>query len=105
MTEHRMERIFQSIEPTPADIARAAELPVLTACPRRYCWWWHSLDFDWEIPASKGCSYLNATKPLHWKDTDKACCRCDADSESDHYEPREPHLEQDGFDRYRFCRP
>jgi hypothetical protein len=104
MTQPRNGRIFISVDPTPEDIARAAELPVESACPRRYCWWWKSLAFDWETPAKEGCTYAAACKPSHWQDTEKLCCRSGADSGADHYEPREPHLEQDGFAWDRFCR-
>ena len=100
----RSGRVFEVITPSPGDITRANELP-LTACPRRYCWWWQSLSFDWEIPANEGCTYLNVPKPSHWLDTDKPCCRCDTSSQVDHYEPREPHLEHDGFHRHRYCGP
>jgi hypothetical protein len=89
------------VTPTPEDIARARELP-LTACPRRYCWWWKTLAFDWDTPAAAGCDYFATPKPAHWEDTNVPCSRCDPKSTVDHYEPREPHLEADGFDRDRF---
>ena len=97
-----MGRYFLSVTPSPEDIARASQLP-LSTCPRRYCWWWRSLAFEWDVPVVEGCTYFDSPKPSHWLDTDKPCCRCDSNSVIDHYEPREPHLEQDGFDRYRFC--
>ena len=105
MTQSRNGRAFECTTPSAKDIVRASELPLLTACPRRYCWWWKTLAFDWETPVIEGCTYLNETKPLHWVGMDKPCCRSDANSNIDHYEPREPHLEADGFDRYRFCGP
>lgn len=24
-------------------------------CPRRYCWYWHSLSFDWDLKPEDGC--------------------------------------------------
>jgi hypothetical protein len=96
-----MSRHFQPVNPSNEDIATAMALP-LSACPRRYCWWWHSLDFDWDLAPAEGCHYFEEPKPSHWADTDKPCCRCDPESTADHYEPREPHLEADGFDRHRF---
>ena len=95
-------RILDSVTPSAEDVARAGELP-LTACPRRYCWWWKSLTFDWETRVADECEWLAATKPLHWEFPNVPCCRAVPETEIDHYEPREPHLEADGFHRYRFC--
>ena len=73
------------------DIARAATIP-LNSCPRKYCWWWKSLKFEWDISLAQGCEcqFLCGRKDL---------------GALDQYEPREPHLEEDGFHRYRFCGP
>jgi hypothetical protein len=98
-------RLFESVTPSPEDVARARELPMLTACPRRYCWWWQSLAFDWDTPVEDGCRFLSAPKSPEWQLADVPCSRCVADSGIDHYEPREPHLEADGLHRYRFCGP
>ena len=97
-------RYFRSVTPSPDDLDRARRLP-LSACPRRYCWWWRTLSFDWGLSVAAGCDYLARPKPSHWKDIEVPCCRMQAGSGSDHYEPREPHLEADGFERYRFLRP
>jgi hypothetical protein len=98
-------RLFESVTPSPEDVARARELSPLTACPRRYCWWWQSLAFDWDTPVEDGCRFLSAPKSPEWQLADVPCSRCVAGSGIDHYEPREPHLEADGFHRYRFCGP
>jgi hypothetical protein len=98
-------RIFECVTPSAADVARAAELPVLTACPRRYCWWWQSLGFDWDTPVATGCRLSESPKPPGFRFAEVPCCRLDPASGVDHYEPREPHLEADGFDRHRFCGP
>ena len=104
MTEDNIGRYFRSVTPSSGDIARAEELQ-LTECPRRYCWWWMSLSFDWDHTPAEGCQYAEAPKRPHWQFTDVPCCRSDVTSGVDHYEPREPHLEADGFHRYRFCGP
>ena len=96
-------RLFESNTPSPADVARARELSVLTACPRRYCWWWQSLDFDWDTPVTDGCRFFDAPKSAGWQFMDIPCSRCVSGSGIDHYEPRESHLEADGLHRHRYC--
>lgn len=90
-------RIFDSFEPTCVDITFAESIPA-NECPRRYCWWWTSLSFEWDTKAAQGCTWLLREKPSHWKFTDIACCRCDPDSKIDHFEPRGLHIETDGID-------
>ena len=102
MAERSRPRVFRSVKPSEDDIARAATLP-LTSCPRRYCWFWHSLSFDWDTPVTEGCTVADAD-PSFWKNTDTPCCRTDSPG-VDHYEPREGHAEEDGVDPYRFCGP
>ena len=94
-------RYFESSTPSPEELDRARKLP-LSACPRRYCWWWKTLSFDWDIAVADGCEWLARPKPSHWADTNLPCCRSEEWSEADHYEPREPHLEADGFSPNRF---
>ena len=53
--------------------------------------------FDWDVSLSVGCTFLTSPKPPGMANTDTPCCRCDAASTVDHYEPREPHLLEDGF--------
>ena len=100
-----MGQAFDFVTPSPEDLDRAAKLERLTDCPRRYCWWWQSLAFDWDTLVAEGCTYPDRTNHLHRLDTDKPCSRWDASSGADHYEPREPHLEGDGFHRYHFLPP
>ena len=92
---------FRVVHPSDDDLARAAEIP-LDACPRRYCWWWPSLAFEWEIEPATGCEWLTTKKPTGWKNTDLPCVRSGAEGGVDHYEPREPHLMEDGFETTRF---
>lgn len=68
------------------------------ACPRRYCFWWKSHLFDWEIPPSQGCAFLLSGKPPGWMLPNVPCCRADPLSPIDHFEPNEPNLEQDEVD-------
>jgi len=104
MREQGTGRLFVAVTPAQKDIVRARALP-RTACPRRYCWWWQSLAFDWDTPVSQGCRLLESPKPPNYQYADILCCRNDFASDIDHYEPREPHLEADGFYRYEFCGP
>ena len=89
-------RLFVVTTPSADDLVRAASIPV-NQCPRRYCWWWRSLSFDWEVTPSLGCTFLTSPKPGGMANADVPCCRCDDASTVDHYEPREPHLLDDGF--------
>jgi len=73
------------------------------SCPRRYCWYWHTTSFDWDVAPSLGCGVAEehigqlfsagqAVPP--WR----VCCRATGNTHHpDHYEPREPHLEADGW--------
>ena len=97
-------RVFSVVTPTEDDLARAARIP-LDACPRRYCWWWQSLGFDWETPITIGCTFLASRKPPRWPSPEVPCCRAVAGSGPDQYEPREPHLQDDGYDDRRFSPP
>jgi hypothetical protein len=96
-------RIFAVYSPTAEDLAKASLLPA-DACPRRYCWWWRSLSFDWNVIPAEGCTFLHAGKVAGWKNSDVACCRSDRQSVTDHFEPREPHLLEDGIDPARWLR-
>jgi hypothetical protein len=89
-------RLFNAITPSPEDLARAASIPA-QECPRRYCWWWRSLSFDWELTPSEGCTFSTSPKPPGMTNADVSCRRCDSSSAVDHYEPREPHILKDGF--------
>lgn len=77
-----MTKIYLPVTPTPEDLERARQLPD-TACPRRYCWFWHSLSFDWDTPEPQGCTLTN-------------CRRATGNQHHvDYYEPREPHILED----------
>jgi hypothetical protein len=90
-------KFFSPHRPSAEDIERAKELPRDT-CPRRHCWWWHTLSFDWEVPVASGCTFLSAEKPPGWHESQTPCKRSDPESTVDHCELREPHLVEDGFD-------
>lgn len=90
-------RVFTAITPSADDIEKAKLLAV-DACPRRYCWWWRSLSFEWNVPVEVGCTYLRAEKPPSWRMPDAPCVRCNPDSTVDQFEPREPHMLEDGVD-------
>jgi hypothetical protein len=89
--------------PTQEDLERARLIP-LTACPRRYCWWWRTASFDWHLSPAEGCEFLERVESDYWKNADKPCCRADPQSTPDHFEPR-PYLREDGFDEWRFNGP
>ena len=57
------------------------------------------MQFDWDVAAAEGCTFLGADKPPGWKNADVPCCRCAA-THVDHFEPREPHLLDDGFESF-----
>lgn len=97
-------RIFSGVTPSTDDLSRAARIP-LNECPRRYCWWWQSLGFDWETPVAEGCTFLQSRKLTSWPSSEVPCCRAVPGSGADQHEPREPHLQEDGFDDRRFCVP
>ena len=102
---HRAElRVFEAATPTAEDLDRARALS-RSACPRRYCWWWPSLAFDWDPPVADGCRLRASPKPAGFRFPDVPCGRRGPASGVDQYEPREPHLEEDGFRRDHFCVP
>lgn len=89
-------RVFTPYEPRADDLARVRALPA-TACPRRYCWWWRSLAFEWDVSAAEGCTFLESEKPPEWLNPDEPCVRACPTAHRDHFEPREPHLIEDGL--------
>ena len=94
-------RVFRAHSPSPDDLEMARTLEK-TDCPRRYCWWWASLSFEWDQTIEEGCTFLMARKPKGYRNAEAPCLRCDGSSEVDHYEPREPHLMEDGMEVDRF---
>lgn len=81
---------------SPADVRRAKTLPPST-CPRRYCWWWRSLAFEWDISPAEGCTFLTSEKPPNWHNPGRPCKRADPESSTDHFLPRESNLIEDGL--------
>ncbi len=90
-------RYFEVVEVSDEDLKRASMIPN-DACPRRYCWWWRTLSFDWGLTPAEGCTWPEAEKRPHWHYIDIPCKRSDPASEIDHFEPREPHIEADSID-------
>ena len=90
-------RIFRPYSATADDLEKFGQLAT-KACPRRYCFWWQSLAFDWEHAASQGCRFSELEKPPGWLNTEIACCRADPNSKIDHFERRESSLLDDGGD-------
>jgi hypothetical protein len=97
-------KALEILIPSAEDLERSRSIP-RTECPRRYCWWWHSLSFDWDIEVSQGCTFLQSKKPPGWKHPEAPCKRSATESQIDQYEPREPHLEEDGFEIHDFSNP
>ncbi len=90
-------RVFSAHEPSAEDIARAKQLPA-NACPRRYCWWWQTLAFDWDVSVDDGCRFQKIKKHPSFVRPNEPCVRCVPTSAVDQFEPREPHLLEDGLD-------
>jgi hypothetical protein len=82
--------------PAKEDLERARALPA-DACPRRYCFHWDSSSFHWERTPKEGCLFLVGKKP-GWKYAGIPCCRSDASSVVDQFEPNEWSAEADGMD-------
>jgi hypothetical protein len=87
--------------PTAADIERAKSLPA-DACPRRYCFWWGPMLFEWDLSPQDGCTFLHRGKPPGWLLPNTPCCRSDSSSPIDHYEINDPAIESDGIDASRW---
>jgi hypothetical protein len=98
-------RALPTFGASPEAIQEAREKLTRGQCPRRYCWYWHSLSFDWELKPEDGCEVANehpcdsllkdqGAEVSRWRQ----CCRAsDNPQHPDYYEPREPHLEADGW--------
>src|SRR5262249_20861180 len=94
-------RIIQEVASTESDIRKANVIPA-GGCPRRYCWWWTSLSFEWNLTPQEGCTFLECPKPPGFRFSDIPCCRSEPSSRIDHFEPREPHIRRDGIDPSRW---
>lgn len=106
MSEPLGSRVHLSVVPSPAEVEKARELLSRESCPRQYCWYWHTLSFDWEMSPSEGCEVAERhiarllleraqSEPVPaWQ----VCCRATENSQHpDFYEPVEPHLTADGW--------
>jgi hypothetical protein len=84
-------------------VDEARERLTRESCPRLYCWYWHSLGFDWDMPPDQGCEVAERHhNRVFWAGQAVApwqhCCRATGNSQHQaYYEPREPHLEADGW--------
>jgi hypothetical protein len=95
-------RLFEVVDVTEDDLHKAGNLPA-DACPRRYCWWWASLSFDWNAAVKEGCTVVESTEvPPKYRHV--PCCRSDRSSDVDHFEPRLPHILDDGIDASRWLK-
>ena len=98
----RRVKVFEPYVATVEDLKRV-ELLASSDCPRRYCWWWQSLAFDWEVSIGEGCRFLSSEKPKGWLEANTPCSRMTSEGKVDHFEPREPALREDGFPLLRFA--
>ena len=75
--------------PSPAaELSEAHRLLHREDCPRRYCWWWHSLQFDFHLAPSEGRE-LAERWPRKYVKGGPICCRASHGAKhKDHYEPR-----------------
>jgi hypothetical protein len=98
-------RIYMSVVPIQAELAEARQRLTRESCPRRYCWYWHTLSFDWGSGTDKGCEVTD--RHIHRLIFERHsgpippwlhCGRATGNPQhSDYFEPREPHLEADGW--------
>ena len=106
MSEPLGGRIHLSLVPSPIELKHARERLSRESCPRRYCWYWHMLAFDWELSPAEGCEVARRhitqlllrraqSKPVPaWQQ----CGRGSGNPQHpDYFEPREPHLQADGW--------
>lgn len=101
-------RLFGAL---PEEVQEARQKLKRNLCPRRYCWYWHSLSFDWQLKPEEGCRVADE-HPSHALPTPsgaavapwRQCCRASGNAHHpDFYEPREPHLKADGWPKGAFC--
>jgi hypothetical protein len=90
-------RVLEVYTPTSVDLTKAKALSA-SECPRRYCWWWRSLSFEWGLGVKDGCTFLRGGKESGYSNARIPCCRSDPSSKVDHFEAREPHLNEDHVD-------
>lgn len=76
---------------TPDDAEKCKQL-LFHSCPRRYCAWWQSHDFDWETPVESGCQYPASELGV------PPCRRAaPASTNDDHFQIREDRAIADGL--------
>lgn len=106
MSEPLGVRVHLSVFPSPAELDKARTQLTRGTCPRRYCWYWHTLAFDWAMSPGEGCEApdRHIVRLLLERDRGRPltpwqqCCRASGNPQHpDYYEPREPHLEADGW--------
>jgi hypothetical protein len=99
-------KIHLSVTPSPAELQLARERLTRELCPRRYCWYWRTLAFDWDVSPEQGCEVaerhihrlLLERQNLQSVPAWQQCCRASGNAQhADYYEPREPHLEAGGW--------
>lgn len=106
MSEPLGARIHLSVIPSQTELETARKKLTRSSCPRRYCWYWHTLSFDWHLSPDQGCEV--AERHIYRLLLERAqgstiqpwqqCCRATGNLQHpDYYEPREPHLEADGW--------
>lgn len=96
--EFRVESDYFRLEGiTDEDLLKVKEMG-RSECPRRYCWWWHTISFDWELKPEHGCTWSESAKSENWPHKDEQCIRCDKSSKVDLFESRGPHIAADGVD-------
>lgn len=96
-------RIDLSVIPSPAELDEARSWLTRGSCPRRYCWYWHTLAFDWGLTPDEGCEApgRHIVRLLLQREGRllapwQQCSRASGNPQHpDYYEPREPHLEDD----------
>jgi hypothetical protein len=99
-------RVHLSVVPSPAELDEARSQLTRGSCPRRYCWYWHTLAFDWSLSPGEGCEVAERHIVRSLLEHDKGqpllswqqCSRASNNPQHpDYYEPREPHLDDDGW--------
>jgi hypothetical protein len=106
MSEPCGARIHLFVIPSPVELEQARERLTRASCPRRYCCYGHTLAFNGDLSPAEGCQVAERHstslrrgraqgEPVPaWQ----ACCRATGNPQhADSYEPREPHLEADGW--------
>lgn len=102
MDDRQIIRLFAASLPL---VEEARERLTRDSCPRRYCLYWDTVGFNWELSAEQGCrvaeehpSDVRLARAGSTVRPWRLCCRATGNPQhQDFYEPREPHLEADGW--------